>query len=407
VIENLDPCVSDALTHVHYLAGQIGGRGSCTVEERQAAEYAAAEMERLGAGRVTIEPFRAAPSTYQPYALAFGAALLGTLIAWLVGGRWALAAAALLSGLGAGGMWAETDLAGNWMRRLLPRRPSQNAVGVLPPAGEVRQRAVLCAHVDTHRTPVFYSSPAWHRAFGLLVGGALASMAVAALVYLLGALLAWEWVRWLGLVAAAVQILALGLCLHADATPFSPGANDNATGAGVALALGQRLAEHPLQHTEVWLALTGCEEVGARGMAAFLDAHAEELGQEAVYLILDQVGAGRQGYLTADGLVRKRPTHPRALALARRARAALEGVEVAERVGIAYTDALVATRRGLVALTVVALPLRDEEAETHWHQMSDTVDHLDPGSLADVCAFARQLFQEIDAGPVEPLVHRP
>jgi Zn-dependent M28 family amino/carboxypeptidase len=196
-----------------------------------------------------------------------------------------------------------------------------------------------------------------------------------------------------------VQILALGLCLHADATPFSPGANDNATGAGVALALGRRLAEEPLRHTEVWLALTGCEEVGARGMAAFLDAHAAELGREAVYLILDQVGAGRQGYLTTDGLVRKRPTHPRALALARRAVAALDEVQVAERVGIAYTDALAATRRGLVALTVVALPGRDEEAETHWHQMSDTVEHLDPGSLADVCAFAWQVLEEIDDEP--------
>ncbi|MEJ2211269.1 MAG: hypothetical protein P8129_19825, partial [Anaerolineae bacterium] len=215
VAKDVDACVDGALTHVRFLAGHIGGRGSCTAEERQAAEYAAAEMERLGVQGVRIEPFLAVPSTYRPFALAFGAALLGTLVAWLLGGRWALAAAALLSGLGAGGMLAETDLAGNWMRRLLPRRPSQNAVGVLPPAGEVRQRAVLCAHLDSHRTPVFYSSPAWHRAFGLLVGGALASMAVAALVYLLGALLAWEWVRWLGLVAAAVQILALGLCLHA------------------------------------------------------------------------------------------------------------------------------------------------------------------------------------------------
>ena len=394
--ENLDACVDDALAHVRFLAGQIGGRGSCTAEERRAAEYAAAEMRRLGAGRVAVEPFLAGPSTYRPFALAFGAALLGTLIAWLLGGRWALAVAALLSGLGAGGMLAETDLAGNWMRRLLPRRPSQNAVGVLPPADEVRQRAVLCAHLDSHRTPVLYSSPAWHRAFGLLVGGALASMVVAALVYVLGALLGWEWVRWLGLVAAAVQISALGLCLHADATPFSPGANDNATGAGVALALARRLAEQPLRHTEVWLALTGCEEVGARGMAAFLDAHAEELGPEAVYLILDEVGAGRQGYLTADGLVRKRPTHPRALALARRATAALDEVQVAERVGIAYTDALAATRRGLVALTVVALPVRDEEAGTHWHQMSDTVDQLDPGSLADVCAFAWQVLHETD-----------
>jgi hypothetical protein len=399
---DLASCVEQALAQVHHLAGEIGGRGSCTPDERRAAEYAAAEMRQLGARQVTLEPFWALPSTYWPFALAFGAALLGTLLVWLLEGRWVLAAAALLSGLGAGGMLAETGLAGNWMRRLLPHRESQNAVGLMAPLGEVRQRAVLCAHLDSHRTPVFYSSPAWHRVFGLLVGGALASMALAAAAYAgaygLGALLGWAWVRWLGLAVAAVQLLALALCLHADRTPYSPGANDNGSGVGVALALARRLAQQPLAHTEVWLALTGCEEVGARGMAAFLGAHAAELGDGAFYLILDQVGAGRLGYLTADGMVRKHPTHPEALSLARRARAALPEVQVAERVGIAYTDALVATKRGDVALTLVALPLPGEEAETHWHQMSDTADRVDPGSLADACAFAWQVLQEVDKG---------
>jgi hypothetical protein len=323
---DLAPCVEQALARVHHLAAEIGGRGSCTPAERRAAEYAAAEMRRLGAVQVRLEPFRALPSTYWPFALAFGAGLLGTLLAWLLAGRWGLAAAALLSSLGAGGMLAETDLAGNWMRRLLPHRESQNAVGLVPAAGEVRRQAVLCAHLDSHRTPIFYSSPAWHQVFGLGVGSALASIALAAVVYSLGALMAWTWVRWLGLVAGVVQLFALGLCLHADRTPYSPGANDNASGVGVALALARRLARQPLARTEVWLALTGCEEVGARGMAAFLDAHAAELGDRAFYLVPDEVGAGRLGYLTADGLVRKHPTHPEALTLARRARAALPEV---------------------------------------------------------------------------------
>lgn len=395
---DLASCVEQALAQVHHLAEETGGRGSCTPDERWAAEYAAAEMRQLGARQVRLEPFRALPSTYWPFALAFGVALLGTLLVWLLEGRWVLAAAALLSGLGTGGMLAETDLAGNWMRRLLPHKESQNAVGLVPAAGEVQQRAVLCAHLDSHRTPVFYSSPAWHRAFGLLVSGALASMAVAAVAYGLGALLDWAWVRWLGLAAAAVQFFALALCLHADRTPYSPGANDNASGVGVALALARRLAQQPLAHTEVWLALAGCEEVGARGMAAFLDEHGAELGDGTFYLILDQIGAGRLGYLTADGMVRKHPTHPEALSLARRARAALPEVQVAERVGIAYTDALVATKRGDVALTLVALPRRGEGAETHWHQMSDTADRVDPGSLADACAFAWQVLLEADKG---------
>lgn len=115
-----------------------------------------------------------------------------------------------------------------------------------------------------------------------------------------------------------------------------------------------------------------------------------------VYLVLDQVGRGRHGHLTADELARKRPTHPRALSLARPAAATLEGVPVNERAGIAYTAALMATRRGLMALTVVALLARGEEARTHWHQMSGTVEHLVPGSLAEACALVWQVLQEID-----------
>ncbi len=385
-----------ATDHIHHLAAALGGRGSCTPAERQAAEYVAAQMQALGLRDLRLEPFRGSPSTYRPFVLAFLVALLGTLLAWLPGGAWTLGAAALLSALGAGGMLAETEFAPNWMRVLLPRAGSQNAVGVLPPESTAQRRAVLCAHLDTHRTPIFYSSKVWNHLFAVLVPGAFAGMVVAAVAYALGALLAWEGARWIGLAAAPLGLVALGLCFSADWTPFSPGANDNASGVAVVLDLAGRLRTHPLQHTEVWLAFTGCEEVGAYGMAAFLDAHAGQLGKEAVYIALDQVGIGRLTYLTADGLVLKRRTHPRALDLARAAASALPDLAVREQVGLAYTDALVATKRGLVALTLCSLPAPGSDETAGWHQMTDTPEHIDPGSLAAACAFAWQVLQEID-----------
>jgi acetylornithine deacetylase/succinyl-diaminopimelate desuccinylase-like protein len=385
-----------ALAHIRTLSETIGGRGSCTPEERRAAEYVADEMRRVGAADVRLERYRGAPSTYRPYILAFAAALAGTVLVWAAPGRATLAVATLLNALGVWGMLAETDFSTSWVRWFLPGADSQNAVGTLPPRGKVRQRVVLSAHLDTHRTPIFYSSPAWHALFGILVAAGFLSMALNAVAYGLGALFLVAWVRWIGLGMALMQIFVLSLCLHADQTPFSPGANDDASGVGVVLSLAGRLTQEPLAHTEVWLALTGCEEASSYGMVSFLNAHASALGPEAVYIILDQVAVGRLSYVTADGLIIKRKTHPRALALARRAAAALPGLEVGEHVGIAYTDAAVATKRGLVSLSLDSLPVAGEESASHWHQMSDTIDKVDPQTLADAHSFTWQVLQEID-----------
>ncbi|MGQ9598069.1 MAG: M28 family peptidase [Anaerolineae bacterium] len=391
-----DPDPQQAISHIRHLSIGIGGRGSCTQAERQAAEYVAEQMHLLGVRDVRLEPYIGAPSTYRPYALAFTAALLGTIGVWLVDSWWMMAIAAVLSALGAWGMLAETDFATNWMRRLLPKGRSQNAIGIMPPSGSVRHRVVLCAHLDTHRTPIFYSSKAWHTLFGFLVAAAFVSMGIGAVAYSLGTIWGWQWVRWLGLATAAMELFALVMCLHADLTPFSPGANDNASGVGVILGLAERLRKEPLNHTEVWLAFTGCEEAAAYGMVSFLNRHTAELGNDAFYVIIDQVGLGRVMVLTADGLIIKRKTHPRALELARRAAAALPERAIGEHVGIAYTDAAVATKRGLIALSIDALPPPGASDVMHWHQTSDTVAHIDPQSLADAHAFVWQILQEID-----------
>lgn len=395
-MSDIEAYIQNALEHIRYLSETIGGRGSCTPQEHQAAEYCANKMAEMGVQDIRVETFLSMASTYRPFALAFAAGLAGTLVVWLVGSPWALAFGTLLNALSAWGMLAETDLASNWTRWLLPRCRSRNAVGIIPSSGEIENRAVVCAHIDTHRTPLFYSSPRWQALFTVLVGGALLSMVVNALAYALGAVFTWTWVRWIGLAAAAMEVFALSMSLHADFTPFSPGANDNASAVGVALELGRRLMEEPLARTEIWLLFTGSEEVGAYGMAAFLDAHAAELGERTVYIALEQVGLGGVNYITSEGILIKRPTHSQALGLARQANAALPALQAGELDGLAYTDVTVATRRGLIALPINTYPRVDRGETSQWHQMSDTLDKIDPQALADAYLFAWQVLQTLD-----------
>jgi Iap family predicted aminopeptidase len=255
---------------------------------------------------------------------------------------------------------------------------------------------VLCAHLDTHRTPVFYSSKRWHALFSILVGLSFLIMIAGVLIYATALLFGWENLRWASLGLVPVQLFSLGMCLHADFTPFSPGANDDASGVAAVLALAKRLSKNPLEGTEVHLAFTGCEEVGARGMSAFLEKHGKSLGREAVYIILDEVGLGELKYLTADGPLIKHKTHPRALEAARKAAQALPGKKILEGPGLAYTDALQATKRGLIALTLCTIPDAQSGDESHWHRMSDTLENVHVEDIDNCLTFVWTLLQQLD-----------
>jgi len=384
------------LDHIKYLSETIGGRGSCTEMERKAADYVAGQLEAVGLESVNVEKFIASPSTYRPFAMAFSTALIGTILAWIIDGPGTLLIGSVLNALGTWGMLAETDILPSWMRRFLPKGESQNVIGVVPATRMSRKKAVLCAHVDTHRTPIFYSSPTWHKLFGYLVAAALMSMLVTAIAYGLGVIFGWDWVRWIGLVLSPMVIFSLFMCLHADLTPFSPGANDNATGVAVVLGLAGKLVQAPLKTTDVWFVFTGCEEVGAYGMQFFLDRHTAPLGDKPVFIILDEVGFGSPKILISDGIIRKHQTHPQALELARKAASALPDIDVLEKTGIAYTDALAATRRGFISLSISTHSDQNNNEISHWHQMSDTIETIRPETLEQVQVFTWKILEEID-----------
>jgi hypothetical protein len=388
--------------YIRFLSQKIGGRGSCTVQERKAGDYVADQLRSVGFGNVRSENFQGLPSSYWAYALAIAVALTGSLLLLFLGGRDVLILAAISSILGVWGMLAESEFASSWVRWLLPRQPSLNVSCWVAPKGEIKQRVILCAHLDTHRTPIFYSSRRWYSLFGLLVGLTFLSMMAGALLYPTAVLLGWSGLRWTSLVLIPIQVFSLAMCLHADFTPYSPGANNDASGVAALLTLAKRLARNPLEHTEVHLVFTGCEEVGTWGMAAYLDQYAKQLGREAVYVVVDELGLGTLKYLTADGLLLKHKTHLRALEIARSVAQALPELKILEGSGIAYTDALQATKRGLIALTVCTVPEPDSGLESHWHRMSDTLENVRIEDIENALTFVWALLQQVDTQAETP-----
>jgi hypothetical protein len=96
------------------------------------------------------------------------------------------------------------------------------------------------------------------------------------------------------------------LMAHADSFPGMPGANDNASGVGVIVALASRLARAATRPPcDVWLVVTGSEERGVTGRpdhlgAAALVRRVNRLGRRddlRIALSLDEVGRGGRFFL--------------------------------------------------------------------------------------------------------------
>ena len=116
------------------------------------------------------------------------------------------------------------------------------------------------------------------------------------------------------------------------------------------------------------------------------------------YVVL---GAGRQGTAAAYDVLRYGEARTLVVAdqnaeLARQAAAALPEIKTSQGAGIAYTDALVATQRGLPALTLCTLPGPEAGEASHWHQMSDRLEHVDPQALMEIYRFTWQVLQILD-----------
>lgn len=386
-----------SLRHIEHLATTLGPRGSTTPQERAAHAYVEEQLAGLGL-TPRVEAFRWVSSIYATFGLGLGLGLLGWLLFWLLGetpeapvgalAGLALTALALVSAL------LESSGRDNPLRWFSPAELSQNVVAVVPPAGPVRQRLALAAHVDTHRTPLFWRTPAAFLGYRVL--SVIGTLSLAALVVLtgIGVFAPSAGLRLASLLPAGGVLLLELLVVQAHFTPHTAGANDNASGVGVLLHLAERLQAEPLAGTELWLAFTGCEETGGGGSADFVRRHRAQL---AGLISVDNIAGAGTGpvYLRSEGIVLPMAyTGPLIAQADRLAQARPElGARAVHQRG-AYTDGLAALNAGLPALSFVGYTAAGWIP--NWHHPADTFANVDADALDRTEQFVWALLHELD-----------
>jgi hypothetical protein len=180
-------------------------------------------------------------------------------------------------------------------------------------------------------------------------------------------------------------------------SPGVPGAADNGSGVAAVIEIAEAWAEQPPSDSvELVVLLTGCEETGLMGAAAWLDARRDEHSPlPTVAVNVDGIGFGPPRFLGAE---------VPAAGVALRIPDWLRGVceTVAQDLGLSDagphalpgpTDALAFLARGVPAVSIVGF--RDGFRLPHYHTTSDTAANMDFAAAAAGRAFVAAVVRAV------------
>jgi hypothetical protein len=386
------PQVSTWLKHVRALSVDIGPRGSTYEGERQGAEYARSEFQHMGL-EANWEKFQSARSIFLPHVLGSLTMLLAFAI-FPLGGRVTAIISAVLSLLVIITELLELGFKDNLFRRIVPKAESQNVFVVIPPTGEHQRDLVLVGHLDSQRTPIFFRSPRWVKIYDNFTTVIFITYIVQVLLYTLAIFAPLGWIWYATFPSALCAVLMAAFFIEADLSPFTAGANDNATAAGLVLTLAEELRKQPLQHTRVFAVCTGCEEVQHYGMIDWYQRHRAEL-KDPRAVVFEMLGVNGPAWLTREGIVIPFKSDPElASACQQIAADHPEWGAYPTSISGGNTEMADAVRANVPAITLFGMTR--EGVAPYWHQKEDTFDKMNPDVMQRTWEFTRALIEKID-----------
>lgn len=361
--------MEEQLATIQFLSREIGPRPPTSVAEAQAAAYVNARMRQSGLD-VEIQTFRSVPTVALPYGLILLAHTLTPALFYF------LPPAALGLSLLALAAFVGECTANPLLSPLFPLGTSQNIIATRPPSGPTRRHLVVLAHLDTPRANWLFHprlGSSFRRFFLLLTIALAAQPLLVALAWVVGP----AWLGHLLWLPAAISSGALLIFLHQELfMPWVSGANGGASGVAVLLRLAEEV--RGLQHTALWLVATGCKEAGLEGVRQFL-RHYPFSPADTFVLSVDHVGRGELSIIVDQGMLWPCRTGNSLPEVAAEAEAADIAIDADPRsYHLLNTEALVALRRGLPALSVMALE-GGRPAHAFWP--TDTAEHVQPELL--------------------------
>ncbi len=388
------PRMAEWLGHIRALAVGIGPRGPTREGERLGSEYARAALARIGLQPIW-ETFRSARSIFRPHLLG-SLAMIAAFAVFPLHGALTAGLACLLTIIVIVSELQELSFRNNLFRALMPKAESQNVSAVIPPKGDHIRDLLLVGHVDTQRTPLFFRTPVWVKVYDKFSMVAIVSFFWQAIMYLLAVPSAWMWVWYASIPTAVCAALLAAMCIEADRTPFTAGANDNASAVGIVLTLAGQVAARPLEHTRVYVVVTGCEEVQHYGMIDFYRRHRSEM-KDPRALVFEMLGCAGPAWSTREGIIVPFHSDPQLTRMVERLAADHPDWNAyPTKISGGNSELSDAVRFKVPAITLMGMG-RDGVAP-YWHQRQDTFDKIDPDVLERSWELAWALVQEIDRG---------
>jgi hypothetical protein len=369
-------------------------RPTASQGERRAAEWLLAKLRENGA-RGEIELERAHGTFWWPLGLAAGAGILAGL-ATLRGHR--LLGGALAAAVGA---VAYDDLppGERRFRKILPQRTATTVVTEMGPA-DAERTIVLVAHHDAAHAGLVYHPAIPELVFGQapwLIQRVDTSPALFAPVVAIPALIAGGAVTGnRGLVKAGTALAAASVAVLADigSRETVPGANDNATGVALLVAMARALAERPTQNVRVMLVSTS-EEALCEGMQAFARRHFAELPPESTFFLsVDTLGSPHLLVLRGEGMIRMREYPARSLAVLDELADELE-IPLFPNLRLRNaTDGIFPLAAGYECASLCSCTDLKQPANYHWP--TDTPENVDYGTLSDAVRLTEAVVRRLD-----------
>jgi len=386
------PHVISWLEHIRVLSVDIGPRPPTHDGERKGAQYAREQFTKLGLNPVW-ETFRSARSIFQPHLIGSGLMLIAFAI-YPLGGKLTFIIAALLSILVLVTGLQELGFQNNLYRLILPKGKSQNVHAVIPPAGEHHQDLVLVGHLDTQRTPFIFRTTKLVKAYVILTTVFIITYIVQAVLYTLSIFFAWSWVWYATIPTAISTILLAATFIEAETTPFTAGANDNATAIGMVLTLAKYFIEKPLRNTRVLAVCTGCEEAQHYGMIDFYRRHRKDLKNPKA-LVFEMLGCAGPTWLTKEGIIVPFKADPDLVQIMGKLSVEHPEWEAhASQVSGGNTEMADAVRFNIPAISIIGL--NKEGFAPYWHQPADTFDKMNPEVMEHTWALTTAFIEQID-----------
>ncbi len=386
------PRIAAWLAHIRALSVDIGPRGPTREGERQGALYAQSQFSKLGL-TATLETFRSARSIFHPHLLASCLMLLAFIL-FPLGGKTTAILAALLSIVVLVSELLELSFINNPFRMIVPKGQSQNVFATILPKGEQRRDLVLVGHLDSQRTPIIFSTRKWVKIYDRFTMVVFVTFIWQVIIYSLASLIQIPWAWYASTPTAVCSVLLAIMCLHAESTPFTAGANDNASAVGMVLALAEEFVSQPLQHTRVFTVCTGCEEVQHYGMIDFYQRHLSEL-KNPTALVFEMLGCVSPAWLKKEGIIVPFKADPHLVEIAESlAKQHPEWDAHPALISGGNTEMADAARCKIPAITITGTT-RDGESP-YWHQVADTYDKMQPELMEKTWNLTLAMISRLD-----------